>query len=269
MASNVLEYVHRFHLPRIRVQTLNGFRVYRDDHRMKDEEWGGSLPQSLLKAIITRGGRQIPKERIIEDLWPGAPQSASETNFKVNLHRLRRMLEPSMLKELGSSYIRLKGNLVSLDEELFEIDVDNFTELIRKANKPRSKGDTKYAIRCLSEAIKLYQGDFLEEDLYNEAIRREREKLRQRYAEAMFQLASLYEMKGALKKAEDLYKKIIVFDPFSETAHQKLMINCANRGRTSEAIQAYVKYKNALRAELDTEPDDITRSVYERILDDN
>lgn len=269
MASNVLGYVHRFHLPRIRVQTLNGFRVYSDDHRMKNEEWGGSLPQSLLKAIIIRGGRQVPKERIMEDLWPGAPQSASETNFKVNLHRLRKRLEPSMLKELGSSYIQLKGNLVSLDEELFEIDVDNFTELIRKANTARSEGDPKYAIRCLSEAIKIYQSDFLEEDLYNEAIRREREKLRQQYAEAMFQLASLYEIKGTLKKAEDLYKKIIAFDPLSEPAHQKLIMNYANRGKTSEAIQTYLKYKNALRAELDTEPDDVTRGVYERILDDN
>jgi ATP/maltotriose-dependent transcriptional regulator MalT/DNA-binding SARP family transcriptional activator len=269
MALNILGYVHRFHLPRILVVTINNFSVYRNDHRTKDEEWGGNLPQSLLKAIITHGGRQVPKERIMEDLWPDAPQSASETNFKVNLHRLRKLLEPSMLKELGSSYIRLKGNLVSLDEELFEIDIDNFTELIRKAKKAKSEGDSKYAIRYLNDAINLYQSDFLEEDLYNEAISHKREKLRQQYAEAMFQLAALYETKGALKKAEDLYKKIIASDPFSESAHQKLMINYANRGKTSEAIQTYLKYENALRTELDTDPDDVTRSVYERLRDIN
>jgi DNA-binding SARP family transcriptional activator len=264
-----LGYVHRFHLPRILVVTINNFSVYRNDHRIKDEEWGGNLPQSLLKAIITRGGQRVPKERIMQDLWPDAPQSASETNFKVNLHRLRKLLEPSMLKELGSSYIRLKGNLISLDEELFEIDIDKFTELIRKAKNAKLENDSKYAIRYLNEAITLYQSDFLEEDLYNEAISHKRDKLRQQYTGAMFQLAALYETKGALKKAEDLYKKIIASNPFADRAHQKLMINYANRGKNSEAIQTYLKYENALRTELDTDPDDVTRSVYERLRDIN
>lgn len=265
MAINILRHVHRFHLPRILVVTLNGFRVYRNGNRMKNEEWGGSLPQLLLKAIIARGGRQVPKDRIMEDLWPDAPQSASETNFKVNLHRLRKLLEPSMLRELGSSYIQLKGNLLSLDEELFEIDIDNFTELIFKAQKARSQADSKYAIQCLQDAIKLYQIDFLGEDLYNDAISHKREKLRKQYTEAMFQLAALYEEKGALKKAEDVYKRVIVSDSFSESAHQKLMINYANRGKTSEAIQTYLKYITVLRVELDADPDDVTRSIYERL----
>jgi len=268
-ALNILGYVHRFHLPRIQVETLNGFHVYRDDHMVKHEEWGGSLPQSLLKMIITRGVRQVPKDRIMEDLWPDAQQSASETNFKVNLHRLRKLLEPSILKELGSSYIRLKGNLVSLDEELFEIDVDNFNDLVRKGKRASSEGDPKNAIRYLNQAIKLYQSDFLDEDLYNDAIRQKRQELRQRYIEAMFQLAAFYESKKALKKAGDVYKKIILIDPYSESAHQKLIINYANRGKTSEAIKTYRKYENALRSELDTEPDEVTQSVYEKLLDIN
>lgn len=269
MALNILRYVHRFHLPNIQVETLKGFHVYRDDHRVKDEEWGGSLPQSLLKTIIARGGHHVPKERMMEDLWPDAQQSASETNFKVNLHRLRKLLEPSILKELGSSYIRLKGNLVSLDEELFKIDIDNFNELFRKSKKAKSEGNSKNAIRHLNQALKLYQRDFLEEDLYSEAITQKREELRRQYAKAMFQLAALYETKGALKKAEGLYKKIIAADPYSESAHQSLMINLANRGKTTEAIKTYRKYENVLRSELDTKPDEVTRSVYERLLDSN
>lgn len=269
MASRILGYVYRFSLPRIRVETLNGFNVYRDDHRMKDEEWGGILPQALLKAIITRGGRQVHKEQVMEDLWPEALKAASKTNFKVNLHRLRKLMEPSLIKELGSSYIRLQDNLISLDEELVCLDVDKFKAMIRKADTARSEGDTKGAIRCLDEAIKLYQRDFLAEDLYNEAISHKREKLRQQYIEAMFQLAALYETKGALIKAEAMYKKITASDPFSEAAHQKLMLNYANRGKASKAIQMYLEYEHALRSELDTYPDDVTRSIFQKLRDAN
>jgi len=269
MASRILGYVYRFNVPKIRVETLNGFRAYREDHLMKDDEWGGILPQSLLKAIITRGGRQVPKERIMEDLWPEAPKSATEANFKVNLHRLRMLLEPSMMKKLGSSYIRLKDNLISLDEELVLIDLDKFNGMIHKANTARSEGDTKSAIRCLNEAVAIYQSDFLADDIYNEAISHKREILRQQYVEAMFQLVALYETKGALKKAEAMYKKIIASDPFSEAAHQKLMLNYANRGKTSKAIQMYLEYEHALRVELDTYPDDVTRSIYQKLRDEN
>lgn len=116
-------------------------------------------------------------------------------------------MEPTMLRELGSSYIRLKDNLISLHEDLCEIDKDQFSDLCKRARTAKSEGDTKFAVDCLKRAINLYKQDFLVEDIYNDAFCFEREKLRQQYTECLFELADLYEGKGSLRKSADLYKK--------------------------------------------------------------
>jgi DNA-binding SARP family transcriptional activator len=47
------------------------------------------------------------------------------------------------------------------------------------------------------------------------------------------------------------------------------MINFSNRGKTGDAVKVYQKLKKTLRTELDADPDDVTRSIYENILDKN
>jgi DNA-binding SARP family transcriptional activator len=267
--QNIIRNVHRFGLPIVRVEMLNGFNVYRGDARISDGEWGGSLPQMLLKTIITRGGKKIPKEIIMEELWPGATKSSSETNLKVNLHRLRKILEPSMKKEIGSSYVQLKDNLISLDEELFDIDIVKFRNLITEADSYRKEGNTKVAIRCYTKASEIYIRDYLVEDLYHAPFDFEREKLRQKYAYCLFQLGGLYEDQGSLKKAELVYKKLIDFEPLSEEAHQKLILNYLGRGRNRAAIQLYLQYEEKLKSELDADPSDVIRSIYMNIADQN
>jgi DNA-binding SARP family transcriptional activator len=82
-------------------------------------------------------------------------------------------------------------------------------------------------------------------------------------------LAEIYEKRGAMKKASAFYKKIITVDPISETAHQKLMLNCFNRGKRNDAIRIYEKFKEIVRTEMDTEPDELTISIYQKILHSN
>jgi two-component SAPR family response regulator len=36
----------------------------------------------------------IPKDQIMEDLWPNVKKETSEANFKATFHRLRKLLEP-------------------------------------------------------------------------------------------------------------------------------------------------------------------------------
>ncbi len=265
-ARHILRSIHRANLPILRVRSLNGFSVSRDEDIISEKEWGGNLPKQLLKIIIANGFERIPKDLIMEDLWPNEKKSTSETNFKVNLHRLRRLLEPSMLKEFGSSYIHLKDNFISLDERLWQLDIADFMDLIRKAEIAESKGDANKAIAYLKDALKIYRNDFLADDLYIEAIRSKREAYRREYLGILYMLAEIYEKRGALKKAAAFYKKIVAVEPISETACQKLMTNCFNRGKRNDAIRVYEKFKEIVKAEMDSEPDELTFSIYQKIL---
>ncbi len=206
-ARHVLKSIHRANLPILHVRSLNGFSVSRGKDLITEKEWGGNVPKQLLKIIISYGFEKIPKDLIMEDLWPNEKKTTSETNFKVNLHRLRRLLEPSMIKEFGSSYIHLKDNFISLDERLWQLDIAEFMDLKRKAEFAESKGDTKKAIAFLNDALKIYRNDFLANDLYIEGIESKREVYRQEYLRILYMLAEIYEKRGTLKKAADFLQK--------------------------------------------------------------
>lgn len=259
--------IYRSNLPRLYVKTFGGFRVYRDDRPMDDLEWEANQPKLLLKAIVCRGFRGIPKDVLIEDLWPETTTEAGERNFKVILHRLRKCLEPGLVKEYGSSYVHLKTNLVSLDEALCRVDVEEFLILIQRGAAKEAQGDLKSAAALYREALKLRTGDFLAEDLYTPWAEARREELLNRYRDLLFKAAELQEKQGNLKSATDYYLQILRVDPLSEQACQQLMRNYAERGMRTAALKAYERCRKTLLDELDAEPDRLTTALYRKLLE--
>ncbi len=60
----------------------------KDNKIVENIDWEGSRPKLLLKAIIFHGGKDIPKDVLIEDIWPESNAKAGGKNFKINLHGL-------------------------------------------------------------------------------------------------------------------------------------------------------------------------------------
>jgi DNA-binding SARP family transcriptional activator len=259
--------IHRSRVPHLNIKTLGGFQLFRDETLVEESEWEANQPRLLLKAIIAHRSRGVPKDVLIEALWPEISPLSGERNFKVILHRLRRTLEPEMDKGLGSSYIHLKGNLIYLDEGLCHVDLDDFLSCCRRGEKKDQEGDTKSTITLYRQAIELYSGDFLPEDRYVPWVEAKREELQGRYVNLLFRVAELLEMRGNLKSATDYYRKVIQIDRSWEAAYQRLMLNYSSRGMRNAALKAYQDCLKALREELDTEPDTLTTSLYRKLLE--
>jgi DNA-binding SARP family transcriptional activator/CRP-like cAMP-binding protein len=266
-AQMVKRAIHRSSVPQIRIKTLGGFQLSRDETPVEDREWEANQPKLLLKAIIAHRSRGVPKDVLIEALWPEVTSLSGERNFKVILHRLRRTLEPEMDKNFGSSYIHLKANLVSLDEELCHVDLDDFLTSLRQAEKKEEGGDIPSAISVYRQAVELYSGDFLPEELYVSWIETKRQELQTRFVNLLFRLADLLEKKGNLKSATDYYRKVLQKDQTLELAYQRLMLNYSNRGMRNAAMKAYEDCVRVLRNELNVEPDPLTTSLFKKLCD--
>ncbi len=266
-AREIRQAIHRTGLPKLRLQTLGGFRIWRGESLVEEKEWERHQPQLLLKAIVTHGLKGVPKDVLMEDLWPEASPDLTEKNFKVNLHRLRKVLEPSMDKAFGSSYVHLKANLVFLDPELCQVDVEEFLALCKNGEKKEEQGEIKAAIAFYKQAVELYGGDFLPEELYHPWVEEKREELRGRFLDLLFRLARLYEGQGSLLKAIDCYQRTVQADPLAEPAYRRLMLLFAQRGMRNTALRAYQECKQSLKEALDTEPDEATTATYRKILE--
>jgi len=265
-AREIQVAIHRNKLPRLRIETLGRFRVFRDDSLVEDREWKGSQPKLLLKAIIARGSHWLSYELLMEDLWPQGAPSTVKRNFRVTLHRLRKALEPGMDQNFGSSYVHFKGGFICLDDELCHVDVADFLSLDQRGKFEEQQGDARKALSLYERAIEQYKGDFLEEELYAPWAEEKRRDLRARYIALLRRTAELYETRGASRKAIAAHKRLIRADPLLEEAYQRLMVLYLGLGKRSAAIKTYEECKETLRVELATEPDKVTTAIYKKCL---
>jgi len=259
--------IHRSKTPRLRIQTLGRFQVLRGDSPIEESQWDRVQPKQLLKAIVSYGREKIPKEILIDELWPEETPNAADKNFKTTLQRLRKSLEPAIHKSFSSSYIHLHDNFVFLDPELCQIDVDRFLSLLRMVEEKEKRGDVKGSLSLCAEAMEIYKGDFLPDEIYASWADKKREELRLKYIEFLGKMASLYEKQGVLKKAADCYKKAIQADPLLEESYQRLMAFYSSKAMYNEALRTYEDCKRALKRELETEPDPTTFAMHKKILE--
>lgn len=260
-----LRPLYKLLLPRIRIETLGRFTILCGGKALDSRIFEGARPLLLLKSIVLHGSRDIPKEILMDDLWPTADTTAGEKNFKINLHRLRKAMEPEVKKEFGYSYILQKSGLVSLDPTLVTLDVDEFLSLSVRAAEKEKNNDFDTALELYEKATGLYKGDYFAEEPYLEWILRKRELLRAKYIEVLENKARLHEELDQIQKAVETWQQILDAEPYSETAYQNLMILYADSGQKNKAREAFEECLHVFRNELGTEPDKETFNIYDKI----
>jgi LuxR family transcriptional regulator, maltose regulon positive regulatory protein len=249
----------------IHIRTLGRFEVRRDnDEVISDGQWVGNRQKLMLKAIVVNGCREVPKDILMDAIWPDSGTDAALGRFKVTLHRLRRILEPGTDGRKGHSCISLKDNRVSLDSERCRVDVNDFLAACDKVRQVKHDDD-----RCLfacQKAIDIYGGDFLPEEPYLNWAETKRSALRDRYLGLLMEMAAIFERKNDLEQAVHCCRRAIQTDPLAEHFHQRLMGLLRRQGRQSAAIKVYRDLIVKLAAELDTVPDPATTRIYHELV---
>jgi DNA-binding SARP family transcriptional activator len=250
----------------LEIRTLGGFQVLRAGHApISEREWAGSRPRLLFKAILVHGGRDVPRDVLIEDLWPESRPKAAEQNFKVTLHRLRKVLEPDLDRDLGSAYIHLREHRVSLDRDLCRTDVESFLAVCKKIRRIEATAGTDELLILCRRARDLYAGDFLPEESYTPWVETKRALLSETYAEVLERMTRLYQRRDMLAEATDCCRALTRAAPCHDRAHRRLMELYAAQGMRSAALQVYDKFHTTLQSELGVAPDADTRAVYLRL----
>ena len=260
-----LRPVYKRLLPGIRIETLGQFNIHSDNKVLDNKVFEGARPILLLKSIVLHGSKDIPKEILIDDLWPKATLKAGEKNFKINLHRLRKGIEPNPKKEFGYSYIIQKAGLISLDPELVTLDVDEFIAFGAKAVENERNNKLEIALELYEKAVEIYKGDYFAEEPYLEWISRKRDLFLARFGELLQKKAMLHEEMDQIEKAVETWQLILGADPYFEPAYQNLMILYADSGQKNKAIDVFQECRLLLKKDLGTKPDAQTFNIYSKI----
>jgi DNA-binding SARP family transcriptional activator len=110
------------------------------------------------------------------------------------------------------------------------------------------------AVNEYETAISLYQGDLLEQNLYEEWTVLDRERLRIAYLDALDRLSQIYFSQEHYAACIGVCQLILTRDRCREDAHCLLMRCYSRQGQYHLAIRQYQLCVEALQTELDVEP---------------
>ncbi|MGB2798542.1 MAG: BTAD domain-containing putative transcriptional regulator [Dehalococcoidia bacterium] len=236
----------------------------------KLDSWRSKKAKSLFKYLIAQRGRPVPKDVLMETLWPEGDPRAANNNLKAAVHALRQTLDPGGKdgngKEASSYILFLDGNyMISTEAEMW-VDVDEFEHQWVTGRRLDKEGKVDEATRAYAAAERLYRGDFLEDDLYEDWTLLRREALKDTYLAILSKLSERSVAEEDCEGCIGYCQKILAKDPCREDAYRSLMRCHSRLGHRSRAVNWYKICLKTLRAELDTAPDSVTTELNERLL---
>ena len=241
----------------LRIQLLGGFRVWGGTRLIAGEQWRLRKAAALIKLLALAAGHRLHREQLIDRLWPDSEPAAAASNLRYTLHVARRSLESAAT---GAARC-LRGDREQLwlcpDGPLW-IDVEAFEQA---AGAARGSGDP---VAYLT-ALKLYTGELLPEDRYEDWAADRREALRASQIALLIELARLHEDRGEPEPALAALERVVAQEPAHEEAHQALMRLYAAAGRRHQALRQYRQLEEALRREVGAEPEPASRRLYRQI----
>lgn len=247
----------------LRIQLLGPFQVWRGQEFV---QWTkGEKHKALLKILLTEPGKVFSHDELIEYLWPEDEPEKAKANLFNRVAELRRILEPNLKRGSNSKYILTCHLGFSFNPEDCWIDAYEFQQHYRKFRQLDNGGDSSHAIQEAEAACNLYQGDFLEEDRYEDWAQAAREHFKNQYIEMSAFLAEHYARCGEYQRAISVCLGMLERDQLRESVYRQLMLYQYICGDQSEALRTFERCQAVLEANLDVEPDRETKRLYEQI----
>jgi predicted ATPase/DNA-binding SARP family transcriptional activator len=204
---------------------------------------------ALLALLALSPLGRLPREQIIDVLWPDVDPDSSRPRLSRILGWLRSQLNTDCSSDSDSIIIADRQN-VGLDASAFTTDVAQFAELLSKATRDLP---AERQIELLMRATALYKGELLP-GYYDDWILAKRQYHLGTFLQISHRLANLLEEKQDYESALRCARAAITFDPLEEEAHRDVIRVLTLSGQSSAATRHYQDLERFLRKELNSEP---------------
>jgi DNA-binding SARP family transcriptional activator len=235
--------------PRFRISTLGRFVVERDGEQVDGSAWQSRKARELLKILVSASGRPVPRERLIDLLWPDECGERLTNRLAVATATLRRVLDPDRV-EPASHVVLGADETLALDLRHVEVDVLGFVRDARVGLALLRDGSAEAAHASLSCAVAGYVGDYLPENLYDDWSAPLREQARDVLLLSLRGLTRLAEQSHDTDEVLRFARRAIEVDPYEAWAHQAVIRACTGAGRRGAAARAGQEYRRRM-AELE------------------
>lgn len=246
---------HETHLPKIYFSLFGRFTMTVDGVIVPESEWKTKKIAGVLKFLLVHRNRLVSKDQLMEVFWPGVDKKLASTSLRAALYELKKVLrkyglstegQMSLLNENRNSLGIYAGNALTVDVDLFLAHFEELKKLPEKNLEEKKE--------ILEMLVLLYQGDLLEEELYEDWTFTEREGLRSIYLRAAADLSGIYARDNEGDKAEKLLLKMLSNDRYNEEACLRLLELYISNNQKSRAVRLYEKFSSRFEKDLGIQP---------------
>lgn len=243
----------------VEICMLGGFRVLARGNQVNLKP--GGKAQSLLAALALDGSVGLPRDQLLDTLWPSTDMGLACQSLNTLMYSLHRSLGVALD---GRPPIRHGDGLYHLNIEAgVAVDIAIFNVAADAGDRAIQAGDDEAALGSYRTAAVVYRGDLVASSDVRHVI--ERERLRARYLGIRGRLADLRfrsgDLAGALAGALD----VLSHDPCYEDAHRIAMRSYNRLGQRSQALRQYGICRDVLAAEFNAVPEPATEELYAQL----
>jgi DNA-binding SARP family transcriptional activator len=239
--------------PTVAIRALGAFQVLRGAEPVPKSDWQSKKARELVKILVARR-RPVPRERLLELLWPDTDTTKSTNRLSVLLSMARDVLQPGRAE---SGPIMSDGTTIWLDHSRIAVDVEDFLRRADIALKAYRRGQ-RDAADLLATALAVHVGGFLEDDPYQEWAVPLAEEVRAAHIALLRALVSALTASGEVDEAIRYGLRLLEEDAYDEEVRLDLVGALIEAGRLGEARRQYEIYANRMR-EIDVEPQPMPR----------
>ena len=267
--------------PRVAVYCLGTFRLVIDG--VPVTRWRSGKAQALCQYLATHAGRLIPRQELLDALWPAPDALAAGTSLKVAVHVLRQVLDEATSQvradqacdgQAGSAQgasgqplltVRTHDLGYRLDSPALWLDVAEFERCCALARRLEREGHYAEAMAQYTRAAALYGGDFLPAAEADWAVFR-REALKDQVLLVLGRLADAALAAGDFETCLLRCQQVLAHDPCREDAYRLLMLCHGRLGQRGRVRRWYELCVQTLQTDLEVAPEPETERVYQQAL---
>lgn len=209
-------------------------------------------PQAIEFMLYLIDGGPADKDRAGSEFWPDHPPGRQTANLHMAVYSIR--------KALGKEAVELEGNAYRFAPPLeIQYDVREFENAVAVARKLPPADPRRFF--ALTEAVSLYDGDFMPE-FFSNWVQERRIQLELDYLDVASELAEEAILRDQPKRALGPLREALRLDPYREDVNLRYLEVLQRLDRRTDVISHYRKYADLLRKDFEIEPADSAKAVH-------
>ena len=235
----------------------NGKEIITDQANRSKKVW------TLLEYLIVHRDRAITQKELVDLLWPGNDTKDPINTLKVLMHRVRTLLD-ELGKDSGKKMIYYKSGAYGWNDELkYSIDTAEFEAILQHG----SEADKDQKLDYLLQAIRLYQGDFLQKNATEPWIVELSGTYKAKFLQASSEAAEMLFEQHRHTELISLCRHVIKFNPYEETFYLYLLKALVKTQQADKAQEEYRHISELFFREFGITPSEELTAIYKEVVE--